>query len=278
MREGWGLEVDFYNRLAPSMSRAIVRCYDAAYQADPAAFHLLLEDLSQTHFQTPWPLPPLQPQCEQAVDCLAELHTHWWEHSRFGQDIGQNWSEADERESFRYLEQTLPRFIDFLGDRLSVVRRNLYEKVLPTLLALTLPRLEGRKGLTLVHLDAHVWNFLFPREPDRETARLIDWSIWGIGTGPSDLAYMMALHWYPERRQQLEAPLLKHYHHRLLEWGILGYDWDACWYDYRLAVMYNLFIPMEQWANNLSPAIWWPHVERAFLAFEDLQCAEFLQG
>jgi len=34
--------------------------------------------------------------------------------------------------------------------------------------------------------------------------------------------------------------------------------------------------PMGQWAAKLWPAIWWPHLERAMLAFEDLQCRELL--
>ena len=43
-----------------------------------------------------------------------------------------------------------------------------------------------------------------------------------------------------------------------------------------LAAIRNLFIPMRQWAAKLWPAIWWGHLERALLAFEDLQCRELL--
>jgi len=38
--------------------------------------------------------------------------------------------------------------------------------------------------------------------------RLFDWNGWRIGIAASDLAYMMALHWYPDRRQRLERKLL----------------------------------------------------------------------
>jgi hypothetical protein len=40
----------------------------------------------------------------------------------------------------------------------------------------------------------------------------------------SDLAYMMAVHWYPERRQRLERALLDHYHTVLLENGVRSYN------------------------------------------------------
>ena len=97
-----------------------------------------------------------------------------------------------------------------------------------------------------------------------------------VGLGTVDLAYMMALHWYPERHARLEQTLLRRYYTQLLTHGIVGYDWDACWDDYRLAAIRNRFMPMGQWAAKRGPAIWWPHLERTLLAFEDLQCRELL--
>lgn len=102
--------------------------------------------------------------------------------------------------------------------------------------------------------------------------RLIDWQSCEIGVGPADLAYMIALHWFPERRAHLEVPLLRHYHNRLLEGGITTYSW----YDYRLSAINNLLIPVWQWFVKIPASIWWHHLERGFLAFDDLKCAELL--
>lgn len=44
-------EVAFYDTVAPLMQPGIVpRCYDAARDPGTSAFHLLLEDLAETHF------------------------------------------------------------------------------------------------------------------------------------------------------------------------------------------------------------------------------------
>src|SRR6185312_5718669 len=135
-------------------------------------------------------------------------------------------------------------FVDFLGDRLSRERRKVYE----TLLAL-LPhfwerhrwqRLIARNACTLLHGDAHLWSFLYPHDPDTDTVRIIDWQFWHLGVGTDDLAYMMALHWYPDRRRTLERDLLKRYHDELLRHNVNNYVWDECWFDYRVSAMRNL--------------------------------------
>jgi hypothetical protein len=48
--------------------------------------------------------------------------------------------------------------------------------------------------------------------------------------------------------------------------------------DYRLTVRGNLFIPVWQCAAKLPPAVWWPHLGRAVLVFDDLECDELFNG
>ena len=43
-----------------------------------------------------------------------------------------------------------------------------------------------------------------PHNADKDHVRLIDWQLWRIGIGTDDLAYTMALDWYPERRRVRE--------------------------------------------------------------------------
>lgn len=88
-----------------------------------------------------------------------------------------------------------------------------------------------------------------------------------------DLAYMITPWWYPERRQWLEQPLLRRYYERLLQAGIVGYSWDACWADYRLAAIDNLLSPV---LNQHYPRIMWPQLENTVNAFHDLGCDELL--
>jgi len=129
---------------------------------------------------------------------------------------------------------------------------------------------------TLAHGDAHVWNLLYPRDDAASGIRLIDWDSWRIGRGASDLAYMMAVHWYPERRARLEAPLIERYHAGLLAHGVTAYSLDRLWEDYRLSVIWHLSTPVWQQSYRLHPSIWWPHLHRIVDAFEDLDCAALL--
>ena len=89
---------------------------------------------------------------------------------------------------------------------------------------------------------------------------------------------MMALQWSPERRQRMEMNLLRRYHATLLTHGVTRYDWEDCWCDYRLSVIRQLFIPVLLWLHRLPPDAWWPHLENAVLAYQDLSCAELLES
>ena len=125
----------------------------------------------------------------------------------------------------------------------------------------------------MAHGDAHAWNSL--HSPDGDV-RVVDWDDWQLAPATDDLAYMMAVHWYPERRHRLEDALLRHYHQALVDAGISGYGLDALRHDYRHAVVRQLAVPVFQHSNKLPAAIWWSHLERIFLAFDDLGCEELL--
>jgi hypothetical protein len=194
---GWNAgrqEVAFYRDVAAAMPpRFVPRCFEAFFDADTTAWHLLLEDLTDSHVTvTTWPLPPTTQQCEHILQVLARVHAAWWDDRRLGVTIGA-WLDADAIAS--YLQRFAERyasFTDHLGDRLSPERRALYEQFIeaaPRLLA----RYHSHRNMSLVHGDAHVWNYLLPRNGG-DDVRLFDWDSWRIGVATNDLAYMMATH------------------------------------------------------------------------------------
>src|SRR5208282_2401058 len=100
----------------------------------------------------------------------------------------------------------------------------------------------SRRAVTIVHGDAHVWNCFLPRDGG-EDVRLFDWDSWRLGVATEDIAYMMAMHWYPDRRQRLEQPLLDVYHATIQECGVAGYSRSALDDDYRFSVLWLTTTP-----------------------------------
>jgi hypothetical protein len=268
-------EVAFYRRAAPLMPGGpLARCYDAEYSS--GRFHLLLEDLSETHkILTEWPLPPTVEACERIVDTWAIFHAFWWGHPHLGRELGTFLDETALATMGADYRGRYERFAEALGDRLWPEARAVYARMFDARGRLYTPaRLYA--AYTLAHGDAHVWNLFYPRDDVASSIRLIDWDAWRIGRGAADLAYMMAVHWYPERRARLEAQLIERYHAGLLAHGVTDYSLDRLWEDYRLSVIGQLAIPVWQQSVGFHTSIWWPHLHRILAAFEDLDCAAFL--
>jgi aminoglycoside phosphotransferase (APT) family kinase protein len=80
-----------------------------------------------------------------------------------------------------------------MGDRLPRERRDLYARLLDRAPRL-IKRTDSRRGVTITHGDAHVWNSFLPRDGGNDV-RLFDWDGWGLGVATKDLAYMTAVHW-----------------------------------------------------------------------------------
>jgi thiamine kinase-like enzyme len=272
-------EVVFYRSVAAQMPAPPAPiCFDAAYDAETGAYHLLLEDVSQTHRTVHPEEPATRNDTDRMLDALAKLHAHWWGHPQLGLSIGSLPSPEAIRADFAQLGNVFPTYVDYLGDRLSAERRRIYERVLEQYPAVFIRRLAQRETLTLVHNDAHAGNFLLPRQAAEQQVYLIDWQQWDVHVGLRDVAYLIALFWYPERRARMEQIVVKGYHDRLRQYGVEGYDWQACWDDYRFQAIENMFVPF--WAWVFEGAHWgfhrWHQLEKAMMAFEDLKCEEFL--
>jgi|SRR5262245_1212417 len=268
-------EVAFYTQLAAVMpSRLVPRCFESVWDADSNEWHLLLEDLTDTHFiATTWPLPPTMEDCKRIITARARLHAHWWDDPRLGTSIG-TWAPADDNPLQQFAAE-FARFADRVGDRLPVERRKLFERFIdagPRLMK----RYHSHRNVTILHGDSHVWNVFLPKTNASDDVRIFDWDCWRVDVGTDDLAYMMALHWYPDLRRGFERPLLDHYHAELMADGVTGYDRHALDDDYRLSVLWQVATPVWQAANNIPPVIWWNNLGRTFMAVDDLDCCELL--
>jgi hypothetical protein len=253
----------------------LLRCYEAAWDADTRAWHLLLEDLTDTHvIATAWPLPPTMEQCESIICARARFHADWWDEPRLGASVG-TWQDEDTMSAnLQRFEEKLSLFTNRFGDRLPPERHDLYRRLIDTGLRLHTHH-RSHRNMTVVQGDSHVWNNFLPHDGGGDV-RLFDWDCWRVDVAADDLAYMLAMHWYPNRRLRMEQPLLDRYHAALLESGVQGYDRAALAEDYRLAVLWQTTTPIWQAMSNIPPLIWWNNLERIFLAVDDLNCQELL--
>jgi Ecdysteroid kinase-like family len=272
---GDGPEVVFYRDVAPNLATPpIARCLAAIANSDIGPETIVIEDLRATHDHLPWPLPPTRSQAELAIDALAHVHARYWQAPSLGNTIGQHNTEQSLASMVNGVASHLPSFFDEFGDSLTADTRRVYERVFSSSLKPWM-RLTDPHALTITHGDAHSWNFLFPRSGSGP-AYLIDWQLWHIDVGARDLAFLMALHWYPERRRELESSLIGRYHEALLAHGIDGYSLDDLWLDYRRGVVRNLTFPVIHWARGMKPEAWWHRLECALAAYRDLACDELL--
>ncbi|WP_371223922.1 aminoglycoside phosphotransferase family protein [Roseovarius sp. 2305UL8-3] len=261
-------EQKFYET-AQDKDLPIAPCLASLSDKDSRASCIILQDLSRTHEASPWPLPPPVARCVLAVRSLAKVHAHWAQAA--DDELYQRETQLD-----AFVAEMLPGFLTEMGDRLSGDRAALLARVCKRIPELKATRYESPRPVTRIHGDAHFWNVLYPKDETKDVARLIDWEDWRIDFVGLDLALMIAMHWYPQRRDLHEVSLLKEYLRAYNECDVAEISWEDFWHDYRLGHICNAPIPVFQHSAGKDHASWWSHLERWFLAFEDLNCSELL--
>ena len=269
-------EVDFYRAMQGADTGVPIPTIYSADADNDGRSHIVMQDLSQTHLQQPLPVPPSNRHCEAIVTSLAKLHAHWWNAPRLGTELGTPLTQEAADASHKRLAGSYPVFADYLGDALLPQQRKTYERILASsFLDRLTERLIARRDVTLTHGDTHTGNMMLPRS-DNDPVTLIDWHLWGIDLAAIDLAFMIALHWPPERRALLEKPLLRLYHDTLLDRGVTGYGWDQFWDDYRTEVIITMLIPIGQHRRGAPGGVIWFGLQDASAAVADLGCLELL--
>ncbi len=269
-------EATFYELVRGSeQSKALLTSFGTTIDDSAKSAVILMEDKGEEFYVTEWPVPPQIGACKQAVRALAAIHATWWNSPALeGKEVDRltdrivNLPDEPSR-------SVLAAFLDALGDGISKPRRAIVEQLLERYPRTLERRIAETNHQTLVHGDAHFWNVLFPKD-ESQVPIWIDWQAWGVSFGAFDLAYMIGLHWFPERRNRFEKDLLRTYLAELHQRGI-DYLYDDLIYDYRLQIACQIFNPIFYWSLKIPAGVWWPHLERAFCAFDDLDCYEFIE-
>lgn len=272
----WKKEACFYKKISDSSCKMVVpTCFGTFSNEKTGQFCILLEDLKTKYKQIEWPLPPQEKQLKQTIKSLAILHSSFW--NTFDNEYLQkpHKKNIDDFIADAYICHEKLSF--YLQGILSNKREKILKTILEKLPSVLWKRISSSSELTLIHGDAHFQNMFFPINKEKNNCIFIDWTDWNMSLGAFDLSYMMALHCYEDYRHQYEDKMLKIYLDELQKNNI-KYNWEQLIYDYKLAAAFNLLIPAHQYYRLQIPAeIWWPHIERGFRAFDDLNCIEILK-
>ena len=258
-------------RQAPSLPT--MGYFGVVDEAPDKPLSLLFEDLSDSHEQTAWPIIPTLSNCKRAVATLADIHAHWWGRA---DSIEAGTPIVVRHQDTANLASHFSGFVDFVGEYLSPTRRAQYERVLGDLDSLLAVRLNVENA-TLLHTDSHFWNLLYPKDKEQNRCVIFDWVLWRTGLAGCDLAYMIALHLYPEHRRRFEPVLLDHYWQALQESDV-SYSRADVHLDYRIGIVVGLLMPIMEFSWKIPPLDWMPKLEKAFSAYDDHYCQELLKA
>lgn len=176
-------EVAWYRELGPRAKVAVPHCYHADIAADDVDFILILEDLAparQGDQLAGVTMAALAPCIEEA----ARLHAMLWDSPRLDSFA---WARRDNGALVRALFPSLyAGFRERYAGRLAPALLDVGAAIVERLDA-WLARAPAAR--TLVHGDLRIDNILFA--PDAPRCWLVDWQTLGIGSGASDLAYLV---------------------------------------------------------------------------------------
>lgn len=264
-------EVEFYeavNDIGWTPKSPFVHCYAAWTNAFGQAC-LLLDDLSQSHFTPAKNVMPSEQHTQQAIRTLAQAHAYWWERTPSGQK--PNTDYLDNMGAGRL--KSMQAYAEFMGSEVPTARLKTYERIVMTW---PLPNRRKRamagSALTLIHRDAHPWNFLYAFNPAHQ-AYLIDWQSWRVGTATNDLAYLLAAFWEPKERRQIEQSMMQLYYETLVKSGVNNYTWDEFWEDYRASIIRSAVMLVGGWNASRGKD---RRIQRVMSAFDDWECEDLL--
>ena len=273
-------EVNYYTRDYVGLKGApIVRSYDAAYSQEKQRYHVLMDDLSETHVEG-FARPPTLEHGLALSEGLAAMHAHWWGTQRLAEG-GEPLPSAERIKRFVGIAQPgAAHIIEYCADQLEAHWPDAILELFAEHPQAMIARTQDGNGFTLIHGDPNRSNTLVPREGVRPVYLIdrqpFDWSL-TTWLAVYDLAYAIVLEWEVETRRRFEQQILRHYHDQLIRNGVHSYSWEQLFSDYRLSAAMGVYVATE-WCrggvNEKWTAIWLPMLQKSMTACDDLDCSE----
>jgi hypothetical protein len=270
------IEVRFYREIVPTVGIRTPHCHYADIEPDTGWFTLVLEDMAPA-VQGDQLAGCTVDQAAIALEELAKLHAPRWgdpslldlEWFHKGEDAGAGTSMI--------VQGLYLGFRDRYADRLTDEQLDLSAR-----LSAGLPHLFAQRSgpLTVTHGYYRLDNMLFGTSADGPPLAVVDWQTATTGPALTDASYFLGAGLLPDDRRAHERDLLREYHHALVAGGVEGYDWDACWTDYRrfsfgglvMAIAASMLVERTARGDDMFMAMATRHSEQIL----DLDATEFL--
>jgi len=285
-------EVSYYLRDYIDVPDApLVRCYNGVYSGEKHCYHLLLDDLSDTHIIALQKSPTFEHALALA-DAFAIIHARWWVAKRLAEGGIAMHSPSHVQ---RFIDIARPGLDHILeaarispqapdGTKIEIALEShwpdLMCKIFDAHPYVLMNRIKDVNGFTLIHGDPNYTNILVPLESDRPLYLIdrqpFDWSL-TTWLALYDLVYVIILDWDVETRRNWEIPILKRYHEELVKRGISNYSWDDLIQDYRLCIPMGLYIATEFCREGINMQLyvrWLNILQRTLTACDDHNCQE----
>lgn len=233
------LETRFYQDIAPLVpDMGLPACYLAELSDDAKKFTLVLEDLSSDLRAGDVLSPCTVDECSRALRELARFQAPLW-NSKTVSTLGWLADPMRTIGIFDALPAGLQPFLTRFGDQLDPTHVKLFERVVPR----AGEWVRSWKGPTVVqHGDFRSDNMMFSTDPVNQRVAVIDFQTVRLGPPGVDPAYYLGSALPTEGRRSAERDLITEYHEQLLSGGVTGFDFDACWDNYRKGAMYGVLL------------------------------------
>ena len=276
-------EVDFYNfvRNNKQLEHFLISSYSAVWDENIDQSHLLMDDLSRTHFIFDDYSPISDDYIGLIIDILADLHAFFWEYPESSSNNslfkkGWWWRDSSFLINVKERSKEYSDFVNTESETLSVTDIELYSKFIDALPALWKnyfkPRFKSNKNLTLTHGDCFHWQFFLPEEQDSSKVMMMDFDFAVVNSPAIDICLLIATHCSSEYRSQggRELKLITRYLDRLRSKGVINYSKDEFMKDYVILIGCNILWTFKDRFRGCGREWWEPKLKCLTSAFKDL--------
>ena len=228
-------EIRFYQQVAPRIKGPVANCHLAEFDPGEGWFTLVLDDAAPA-MQGDQIAGCTVEEARLAMRELARLHAPVWDDPHLDT---VDWLNQEPPINAALAGQLLIGFLERYDARIAPEHRGLVERFIGRLDEYLADR---TRPFSIVHGDYRLDNMLFGDAAGAKPLTVVDWQTVSWGPPMLDASYFLGAGLDVDVRREREEELLRVYYDNLLALGVEGFDWDACWEEYRRTTFHGVLM------------------------------------